>query len=645
MAAGLVAFACGLLVLAFAVVPASALATDGTVTVIVNQDFFGDGTYHPEDPGVAGVTVTMTGGDNQVLTGVTDASGTVRFAASALSGVPYRVQVQPLPSSLSYLQAAPAASNSNPNNFSSFTSFVNPSAGTAVTLRVGVWDPANYVQTNANLAVPVQASFGNGGLGTDPTALVTTPNSTAGPVTQVGTYPGMGTTFGVAWDKTNKVIYTSAFAKAYAPYGNLTGRGVGEIYRTDPVTKATIPFANVANAGTSTHSTTLNSDWGFYGVPGTQSLGGMAISEDGTKLYVVNMNAKTLVTIPINQPTVQSSVIIRDPGCAGQGGVWRPMAVTVHDGNLYIGGVCDASLVGTRDYLAAVVWKYSGTGAFPTVPYYVHGLDFLRGDVSGNVPNKPNQDLAVHWNPWTSSFDPAQWAPANAYVVRPEPELATIAFDTDGSLVLGFRDRSGDHLGNNSAAGVNGSAGNVSVITGGDLNRVCNVNGTLIWEGDAASCPSHNNGANSGGEPLAVSEFYPWDWAPYKQLEAAQGSVVLVPALSQVTSTFLDPALQLYSDGLGFFAANGSIGPYGSSPSYSKVVVGASNNPNVPNGVNGFGKANGLGAIAVLADNAPVQIGNRVWFDTNHNGIQDAGEPSVPGVSVKLHDGGPAGPV
>ncbi|MDP9094754.1 MAG: hypothetical protein M3N95_17905, partial [Actinomycetota bacterium] len=42
---------------------------------------------------------------------------------------------------------------------------------------------------------------------------------------------------------------------------------------------------------------------------------------------------------------------------------------------------------------------------------------------------------------------------------------------------------------------------------------------------------------------------------------------------------------------------------------------------------------------------APVQIGNRVWFDTNHNGIQDAGEPSVPGVSVKLHDGGPAGPV
>ena len=32
-------------------------------------------------------------------------------------------------------------------------------------------------------------------------------------------------------------------------------------------------------------------------------------------------------------------------------------------------------------------------------------------------------------------------------------------------------------------------------------------------------------------------------------------------------------------------------------------------------------------------------LGDRVWFDTNSNGIQDAGEPGVAGVTVELLDG------
>ena len=34
----------------------------------------------------------------------------------------------------------------------------------------------------------------------------------------------------------------------------------------------------------------------------------------------------------------------------------------------------------------------------------------------------------------------------------------------------------------------------------------------------------------------------------------------------------------------------------------------------------------------------PAAIGDFVWFDTNHNGIQDNGEAGVPGVGVTLHD-------
>ncbi|QLQ32974.1 MAG: DUF11 domain-containing protein [Candidatus Thiothrix singaporensis] len=37
-----------------------------------------------------------------------------------------------------------------------------------------------------------------------------------------------------------------------------------------------------------------------------------------------------------------------------------------------------------------------------------------------------------------------------------------------------------------------------------------------------------------------------------------------------------------------------------------------------------------------MTDPAPIEIGNRVWLDSNENGIQDAGEVGIPGVEVKL---------
>jgi hypothetical protein len=50
----------------------------------------------------------------------------------------------------------------------------------------------------------------------------------------------------------------------------------------------------------------------------------------------------------------------------------------------------------------------------------------------------------------------------------------------------------------------------------------------------------------------------------------------------------------------------------------------------------GFGKANGLGDLELLCDQAPVEIGNRVWLDRNRNGVQDPDEPPIPGVTVEL---------
>ncbi len=55
-----------------------------------------------------------------------------------------------------------------------------------------------------------------------------------------------------------------------------------------------------------------------------------------------------------------------------------------------------------------------------------------------------------------------------------------------------------------------------------------------------------------------------------------------------------------------------------------------------------YAKLNGLGEIDDVVDSEPVQIGDRVWLDNNSNGIQDQGEPGIPGVRVELLiDGGP----
>jgi hypothetical protein len=53
---------------------------------------------------------------------------------------------------------------------------------------------------------------------------------------------------------------------------------------------------------------------------------------------------------------------------------------------------------------------------------------------------------------------------------------------------------------------------------------------------------------------------------------------------------------------------------------------------------NGFGKAGGLGAIAYQAANAPIQIGNLVWFDGDRNGVQDPADVRLPGATINLLD-------
>ena len=50
----------------------------------------------------------------------------------------------------------------------------------------------------------------------------------------------------------------------------------------------------------------------------------------------------------------------------------------------------------------------------------------------------------------------------------------------------------------------------------------------------------------------------------------------------------------------------------------------------------GFLKVNGMSDIEALCDQAPIQIGNRVWIDSDFDGIQDPGETPVAGDGPSL---------
>ena len=107
----------------------------------------------------------------------------------------------------------------------------------------------------------------------------------------------------------------------------------------------------------------------------------------------------------------------------------------------------------------------------------------------------------------------------------------------------------------------------------------------------------------------------------YKGIAVALGS-------GGVARAVIDPE-QYDSGGLTWF--NNTTGL--DTKDYELYFTGNSGSP-PPSG--DFSKANGLGDLEVTAGLASIEIGNRVWLDTDGDGIQDAGETPIAGVTVQL---------
>ncbi|MFJ9434285.1 SdrD B-like domain-containing protein [Streptomyces sp. NPDC101490] len=584
--------------------------TTGSVTVRVVRAVDDSGTWTPAlEPGIAGVRVTLTDDAGTGVEGVTASDGTVTLtpAQGGSTTGKHRVQViNPKPGVLHPAFASRRGLDGAPNQLSSNEEFVDLSGNKTVAYTTGLWNPGDYCQKNAPLVTTCQPATREGGT---QRTLVSFPYSARGQdgvdvnVTNVATNADTGTLYGIAWNKADKRVFSSAVAKRTTDYGP---GGAGGIYVTDLASKRTALFAVVPDAGTTAHGP--GTDDAFLGAPGKESLGGLKITDDGRYLFVVNLNNRKLYRYDATAVTAsapETVTAVPDPGCPSAAD-WRPFGLGLHDGVGYVGGVCSGESTGKASDLRAVVLPFDlATGAFQR-PVLDQPLDYPRQSTVGAPPCD-----GAGWFAWTNTFPTSQNGQACAtYLAQPEPQVGEVDFETDGSMLVAFRDRFGDRA---PAGPTPGSVG--TVLSGGDLNKACLADGTYVLD--------TNNGC--GRSPRGTRFF------DTSRMGAHHNASFAGMAFSRVEDTIatsgFDPNSTAFGYGTTFNKRDGSQDPQ------SGLRLNPAGTP-AP-----FGKGASMGDLEVLCDRAPLQIGNRVWYDPERSGLQKPGQRPVAGATVHLYDG------
>lgn len=723
----------------------------GTVSGRVFQDFNSNGVYNNTtttinndgsgttalaiDRGVAGVTVSAYDSAGILRgTATTAADGTYTLAATGTG--PYRVEFTTLPTGFfPSSRSTDSALGGTATNSGSTVQFVADLNTANVNLAVNY--PTEYTQNNPLVAVSLYKAGDQGTGATDFSVLRTFPYSAGstdtGAAANIALFDNptasalsieaidIGTTYGLAYSRTNRLLYAGAYFKRHA--GFATG-GPNKIYVIDRNGVGNV-IANFTVPGTATNAHEVgnyprdNGNTGWDAV-GKTSLGGIAISEDESALFTYNLSNRTLYKINRNtgaeifsQATLPT-LPVTSGNCAANDR--RPFALTVYRGTLYAGFICSAESSATVDTFtdnALANGQYDGgdyyietngtAGRQAAEPYldldgdgnFDAGEAFVDNDGNGvynvgdtrslrayvftvdqstlaysaspvfTLPLNYKRGVNVHslggfaqWRPWSATYrNINNGGPTRA--VYPQPMLTDIAFD-NGNLVLGLRDRISDQIGNGALSNPNDLSNTTfyQPRPGGDVVRACGSVGAWTVEANGR-CGGNGTSPQNTGEGVGTStqsgEFYFGDSFTLSTLlngsattfsgkgsnhdETASGGVEQLPGAPDVMIVNFDPIPNVTSethDG-GIRWLNNTSGAF--TKGY-RLYDG-----NSGTGTD-FGKAGGAGGnLTILADPAPIEIGNRVWRDSNSNGVQDPQESSaatpavlMSGVTVRLYN-------
>lgn len=605
-------------------------ASTGQFGGIAFRDYNQNGMREPQEEGIASITVTAYNSANAVAaTATTDARGW--YTLSGLTnGTQYRLEYTNLPSGL-YPGAAGTDTTST-------VRFVTASGNCATNL--GVSDPIEYCEIDPSVAAsnfvngnPSVADVGNyASLFTFPyNATGDAYNQTPAPVTKANTSQ-TGALWGMAYQKTTRTLFASAAMRRFAGFGTLGTGGIYKVDMTDPnaaYTGAT-PYVDLRTIGIDTGNDVRvagdscnnlasgpwspSRDVAAWDKVGKVGVGDIDYDERDNRLWLVNLNDRKLYGInnvsPTTTPTAGSvlggyAINLPSPyTCAS--GTFRPWAVKYHRGYVYVGGVCDAAsdpynLSKVRGYVLRFDPANTAAG-------FSHVKDFPI--------NQPRSGYGYNASEWSG------WLPqADAVNVRPQfhsPIVGNLEFDTDGSIIVGIIDRAGLQKGTNAYdEPVCDDPTQDYSDTMGDVLRLCKTDTGYLSDaepGCTTVIPTNSK---------TTDEYYWGDLGPSNNAwegmnDIAAGGLALAPGKEHVLASSYD-ANSWGTNGVVWL--NNRTGAKDNAYSLSWTTLG---------------KSTGMGELEVLCDPAPTEVGNRVWLDTDKDGLQDAGEAGINNVNVTL---------
>jgi LPXTG-site transpeptidase (sortase) family protein len=649
-------------------------ADANTISGTVFTDYNDNGIRGAGDTGVSGVTVTAYNAAGAVVaTTVTDATGGYTLAIP--NGTQVRIEFTGIPATL-----RPGAFGRDSGTTVQFVT--SPAAG----VDLGLSKPDEYCQNNPFLVMPCYVNgdpLGGGSAGTTD-ALVSLPYSAYGRTDNtieqtLATNSQIGTTWGMAYQRSTSTIFASALAKRHSGFGSL---GAGGIYAivVNPQTGASISVSTFVDIdtfpglddgalddtarGLPAVAATPNTDPSAWDAVGKQSIGDMDIGASDDILWLINLTDRTLYSLDIGIPAVapatfatSTAITLPAGATACAAGDVRPWAVEVYQGNVYVGVVCSAESTQNVNDLRAYIIRTSETAPGAWTLVYEFALNYSRGVVSADAPGYP-----AEWRPWSNVFTTLcenPCGPGLAYgnqLIYPQPILSDIEFDTDGDMILGLMDRMGHQTGevNYSTSAATTSFNFYDFTTGytitpvtitagstfegtsaGDVLRICNVAGVFTLENNATCGGITTGGAGSApAQGPGGGEYYWQDmYSPSSALnggthhEVTLGGLVLIPGTDEIAVSIFDP-FDIRSGGVVW------LSNFNGTRNRAYELFPRTDNASL------FGKAAGIGDVEGFCYMAPIEIGNRLWVESDGDGIQDPGETPLAGVTVELYQGG-----
>ena len=475
-------------------------------------------------------------------------------------------------------------------------------SGDSTGVDFGVNNPADYCQSNPYVATTCYTAgdpLDPSNVGEPALAAVLYNDSGSNPASKyaVNAIDNVGSTWGLALDRNNQDLYIAAVLKRHNGLGS---GGIGAIYIQDDYTdpsSSTLFYDFGALAGTvSSNSARFpgtgdelgeegpcrecdNVDPTTFAQAGKTGLGDIDISDDNSTLYVTNLFDRKLYSIDITGVPTHTEVagapwldnsICNANGDLSASGVARPWATKFHDGQIYVGAVCDASTsdvascnantAGGCEDLTAHIFAYDGSSWSTVLPTPVV-LDYERTFYKSIA--------ASYWHPWTDNYADIKSyvdyendsSGSHVDVQYPVPILVDIEFTYDDSIILGLGDRSSFQFGYEAPAPDDvASAIGELYFSAGDILRVgYNAAGTtyeLENNGrvyDASGTYLNNVTSNSPAGP-GGEEFYDDSWdvdaGAGQVTDSGIGSLAVRPGSGEVIFSISD-LLEYYGAGIG----------------------------------------------------------------------------------------------